>query len=409
MALEVIERKEYMDRLWQLRDTQLIKVITGVRRCGKSTLLMLFMAKLKKNGVEDGQIQYINFEDLDSYELRNPMKLYAHLKSHLQERKSNYIILDEIQHVENFPEVVDSLYIRPGVDIYITGSNAYMLSSEIATVLSGRYVELAMLPLSFREFTEAIHGEENLPVSYKAYIENSSFPYALALRGRPDILEDYLEGIFNTIIVKDIMTRKKVSDPLVLESVVRFLFNSIGNLISTKKITDTLRSNGRTVSSLTVETYLAALQESFVLYRASRYNVKGKEYLKTLEKYYLVDIGLRRVLLGRKAADVGHILENVVYLELLRRHYKVYVGKWDDKEVDFVAMGRDGIVYIQVFATVRDEKTLKRELAPLVAIPDNYPKLLLTLDEDPEADYNGIRQKNALEWMMGYSNGFGGV
>lgn len=396
----LIQRKEYLESLIAFRDKQLIKVITGVRRCGKSTLMELYQDYLKEQSVADRQIISINFEDYDYIELRDPAKLYAYLKEQIVGNEKSYIFLDEIQHVNNFPQVIDSLYIKKGVDLYITGSNANMLSSEIATVLSGRYVEISMLPLSFKEYVSAVGGKEDLSRRYREYLENSSFPYAVELRGRSKEIKMYLEGIYNTVVVKDITARKKIADTMMLESISRFIFDNIGNPLSTKKIADSMTSYGRKIDVKTVEKYICALAESFIVYKANRYNIKGKQYLKTLEKYYTVDIGLRNVLLGSRTMDVGHILENVVYLELLRRNYNVYVGKVDDLEVDFVAMNENGNKYFQIAASVRDEKTLLRELTPLQKINDNYPKYVLTLDDDPEADYNGIKRINALDWLL---------
>lgn len=396
----IINRQEYLDKLIALKDKQLIKVITGIRRCGKSTLMEIFQYYLKSNGVSDNNIISINFEDYDNYELRTPSKLYSYIKEKLSDTGMNYIFLDEIQHVEDFPRIVDSLYIKKNVDVYITGSNAYMLSSEIATLLSGRYVEIKMLPLSFKEYIESTGDTKELSRKYADYIENSSFPYTLELRDTPKELYNYLEGIYNSIVVKDIANRKKITDTMMLESITRFLFDNIGNPMSTKKIADTMTSMGRKIDVKTVEKYVSALTESFVMYQAKRYNVKGKQYLKTLEKYYAVDMGLRYMLLGTRSTDVGHILENVVYLELIRRDYDVYVGKIDDLEVDFVAMDKKQIEYFQVAATVRDENTLNRELIPLQKISDNYPKVILTLDDDPEADYDGIKRINVLDWLI---------
>lgn len=310
-----------------------------------------------------------------------------------------YVFFDEIQHVERFPDVVNSLYIKSDVDVCITGSNAYMLSSEIATLLSGRYVEIPMLPLSFREYLEGRGDTGDLPGMYADYIASSSFPYALDLDTSAQVT-DYLGGVYNTIIVKDIITRKKIADVMMLESVVRFAADNIGNMLSTKRIADIMTADGRKIDQKTVERYISALCETFVLYQARRYNIRGGQFLKTLEKYYLVDMGLRRTLLGNRSFDAGRILENVVYLELLRRQKKVYVGKMDNLEVDFVAMDEEGIDYYQVAATVRDERTLQRELAPLRRIDDQYPKVILTLDEDPDADYAGIRRTNALRWLV---------
>ena len=397
----LIQRKEYLDKLIAFKDKQIIKVVTGVRRCGKSTLLEIFQNYLLEQGVKPEQIIAINFEDYDYEELTNGAKLHAYIKQRLVKGKTTYIFLDEVHHVDDFAKVVDSLYIKKGVDLYITGSNAYMLSSEIATLISGRYVKIEMLPLSFKEYVESTGNENDLARKYVDYIENSSFPYTLELAGQPKEIRDYLDALFNTIVVKDITQRKKITDTMMMKSVLRFLFDNIGNPLSSKKVADTMTSYGRKIDVKTVEKYIEALMESYVVYQANRYNVKGKQYLKTLEKYYAVDIGMRYMLLGSRSTDVGHILENVVYLELRRRGYEIYVGKVAALEVDFVVMDRKGTVYYQVAATVRDENTLKRELAPLQKIADHYPKFILTLDEDPEADYEGIRCVNALGWLLG--------
>ena len=400
----LLQRKEYLDKLIAFRDKQIIKIVTGIRRCGKSTLLRLYQDWLKAQGVSENQIISINFEDMDYEELTDYKKLYAYLKERLVRDKMTYIFLDEIQHVDNFPKVVDSLYIKEKVDIYMTGSNAYMLSSEIATLISGRYVQIEMLPLSFREYMESTGSMDDRGVKYTEYLENSSFPFTLELKGHPDEIRDYLEGLYNTIVVKDIVNRKRITDTMMLKSVLRFVFDNIGNPLSSKKIADTMTSDGRKIDVKTVEKYLEALSESYIIYQAKRYNIKGKQYLKTLEKYYVVDIGLRFMLLGSRQVDAGHILENVIYLELLRRGYDVYVGKIDTFEVDFVAQNRKGTAYFQVALTARDEKTLERELRPLQAIRDHYPKVLLTMDEDPEAQYDGIRRLNARDWILGLTD-----
>jgi predicted AAA+ superfamily ATPase len=296
---------------------------------------------------------------------------------------------------------MDSLFIKKNVDLYVTGSNAYMLSSDLATYIAGRYVQIAMMPLSFKEYTEGTGNDQNLPQKFAEYLENSSFPYTLELAGHPNEIHDYLDALLNTIIVKDIMYKNNFSDPMMLKSVMRFLFDNVGNQLSSKKIADTMTSDGRTIDTKTVEKYISAFTESYVMYQAKRYNIKGKQYLKTLNKYYAVDIGLRYTLLGSHSADTGHILKNVIYLELLRRGYDVYTGKIDTLEVDFVAMNQKEIIYYQVSATVRDPHTLARELASLQQIHDHYPKFILTLDEDPETDYDGIRRINALDWLIG--------
>lgn len=396
-----LERNNYLEKLMAFRDKHIIKIITGIRRCGKSTLMEIYQDALRSRGVAEEQIVAVNFEDFDFRALRQPEQLHAYIKERITPGKTTYVFLDEIQHVENWPEVIDSLFLRKELDLYLTGSNAYLLSSEIATMISGRYVELKMLPLSFGEYVSAMDDSQPLSQLYRSYIETTSFPYGLELQGQPKELRDYLEGIYNTVVVKDLVSRKKIPDVMMLESVARFLFDAIGSPLSTKKIADTMTSSGRKIDVKTVEKYVDALMESFIVYQAKRYNIKGKQHLKTLEKYYVVDMGLRFMLLGSRSTDVGHMLENVIYLELLRRGYEVYVGKVDNLEVDFVAMDGKETRYYQVAATVRDQQTLQRELASLQKINDHYPKRILTLDEDPEADYDGIRRINALEWLVG--------
>ncbi len=397
----IVERKEYLNKLIAWKDKQIIKIVTGVRRCGKSMLLELYQNYLIEHGIDVEQIIAINFEDLDYEELTDYKKLYNHLKSHLTENKMTYIFLDEIQNVENFPKVLDSLYIKDNVDIYVTGSNAYMLSSEIATVISGRYVQIEMLPLSFREYMESTGNMNDRGIKYAEYLQNSAFPYTLELKNQPNEIREYLEGIYNTIVVKDIVNRKKITDTAMLKSLLQFVFDNIGNPLSPKKIADTMTSAGRKIDTRTVERYLEAFCESYIIYKAKRYDIKGKQYLKTLDKYYIVDIGMRYMLLGSRQVDAGHILENVVYLELLRRGYEVFVGKIDSFEVDFVAQDQKGIIYFQVALTIHDENTLKRELRPLQAIQDHYPKIILTMDEEPEEQYDGIRRINARDWLLG--------
>lgn len=395
-----IERHNYLQKLIAFKDKKLIKVITGIRRCGKSTIMEIYRDWLVAHGVMQEQIIYLNFEDYDYFELRDPRKLYSYVKPLIQQDKMTYIFFDEIQHVTDFPDIINSLNLKPTVDLYVTGSNAYMLSSEIATLLSGRYVEIAMLPLSFKEYAEGIGGTDHLPQTYMEYVSKGSFPYTLELDTANEI-SDYLNAVYNTIVVKDIMSRNKLSDVMMLESVIRFTADNIGNILSTKRIADLMSADGRKIDQKTVEKYQSTLCESFFLYEVKRYNIKGKQLLKTLGKYYLVDIGLRRMLLGSRSFDAGRILENIVFLELLRRQKKVYIGKMDNLEVDFVAIDENDITYYQVAATVRDEKTLKRELASLQQIKDQYPKYILSLDEDPTADYDGIKRINALKWLMG--------
>lgn len=397
----LIQREEYLNKLIALKDKKIIKVVTGVRRCGKSKLLEMYRKWLLEQGVEEERIVSINFEDLDFEDLTDYKKLHTYLKEHLVKDNMTYIFLDEIQNVEQFPKVVDSLYIKDNVDIYITGSNAHMLSSEIVTLLSGRYIQIEMLPLSFKEYMISTGSMNDRGIKYVDYLQNSSFPYTLELEGQSDEIRNYLEGLYNTIVVKDIISHSKISEPMMLKNILKFIFDNIGNPLSSKKIADTMTSSGRRIDTRTVEKYLEALTESYIIYQAKRYNIKGKQYLKTLEKYYVVDIGLRLMLLGSKQIDAGRILENIVYLELLRRGYDVYVGKVDEFEVDFVAQNGKGTTYFQVALSVRDEKTLERELRSLRAIKDHYPKILLTMDDDPEVHYDGIRRINARDWLLG--------
>jgi hypothetical protein len=396
----MIERKEYFDRLLGYKDKKIIKVITGIRRCGKSTLLNMYQKYLLKNGIGSSQIISINFEDYEFDELKNPKELYQYIKNRLLPNKMVYIFLDEIQNVQDFQKVVDSLFIKDNIDIYLTGSNAYMLSGELATLLSGRYIKMEMLPLSFSEYVMVKGDGKSIDECYLEYIETSSFPYILNLEKENRQIKQYLTSIYDTVILKDVISRKKISDVMMLESVIRFLMDNIGNQLSTKKISDTMSSNGRNINVRTVESYVSAFMESYIVYEAKRYDIKGKQYLKTLEKYYIVDIGLRNAMLGNAGKDVGRVLENVVYLELIRRGYEVYIGKVDEVEVDFVCKEETGIKYIQVAASVRDENTLARELRPLQKIVDHYPKCIMTLDRDPIADYDGIKRINALDYLL---------
>ena len=368
-----VQRKEYTDRLDSYRGKHIIKVITGARRCGKSTLLKMYSEKLRTEGIDESRIVFINLEDYDNVDLLDPAKLHGHIRQRKAETGMTYVFLDEIQNVDSFQKVVDSLFLDESLDIYMTGSNAYFLSGELATLLSGRYVTIDMLPLSLREFIEinSDSGEHSRAEWYRRYVQVGSFPYASAFSGDLCAVHEYLRGVYNTIVLKDVVARYRITDTKTLESIARFLFDNIGSPLSSKRIADTLTSSGRRIDP------------------------------KTVEKYYLVDIGLRGMLLGQRSMDVGHVLENIVYLELLRRRYDVYVGKLDDNEIDFVAQNNDGNSYFQVAASVRDAGTLERELKPLRGIKDSYPKVLLTLDEDPVSDYDGIKRMCVLDWLLG--------
>ena len=407
-----IDRKEYLDFLVKSKDRQIIKVVSGVRRCGKSTLFEIYKDFLLENGVAKNQIISINFEDMDYEELTDYKKLYGYIKSKMIRDKKNYIFLDEIQHVDKFEKVVDSLFIKENTDLYITGSNAYFMSSELSTLLSGRYIELKMLPLSFKEYYQAkleyekLEQKENrvsktLIQYYNEYIVNSSFPYTLQLDSDLKNIHEYLSGIYNSVLLKDIVARLKISDVMRLESVVKYIFDNIGNLTSLSKIGNTLTSMGRKTDVKTIEKYIRGLTDSLLVHEVSRYNIKGKEFLSTLSKYYVADLGLRQMILGNRNIDMGHILENIIYLELLRRKGNVYVGQFDKNEIDFVVINSNEIEYYQVALTVLDENTLKRELDAFKNIKDNYPKYLITLDDVMvNTDYDGIKVVNALEWLL---------
>ena len=405
--MERIKRDNYLSILKNFKDQQIIKVITGIRRCGKSTLLEIYKDYLKEEGINDNQIISINFEDAYYEELQDRKKLYDYLKEKLVIGKKTYIFLDEIQMVKEFEKTVDSLFINKDVDLYITGSNAYLLSSELATLLTGRYIEIKMLPLSFKEYVSAFEDKTDLSRKFRDYLRYSSFPQAIELfKANPDNITLFLDGIYNTILFKDVMQRKGITDKNTLEKVTKYLYDNIGNRTSINSISDNLAGLEKNNSYNTISLYVQSLIDSFMIYKANRYDIKGKEFLKTQEKYYAVDIGLRYYMLGQSAGkDMGHILENIVYLELLRRGYEVYIGKFDDLEVDFVAKNSKNTYYYQVALTTREASTdnspvLDRELSPLKKINDNYSKYILTLDDDLEADYDGIKKINVIDWLL---------
>lgn len=404
----MIERKEYLDRLIQWKDEQVIKVVTGIRRCGKSTLLLQFQKWLKANGIFEEQIVSINFEELEYEELQDYRKLYAYLKEHLCKEKKTYIFLDEIQKVSSFEKVIDSLYVKPDVDIYITGSNAYMLSGDLATLLTGRYVEIKMLPLSFREFLEITGADPARGLA--EYMRDGGLPYIAIMNRTQEKVETYLEGIYNTVIIKDIedrqarketdLDKRKISDILLLKTIAKYLASVVGNPVSIRSITDYLTSNGRKVSPNTVSDYVEALTESFIFYPAERFDIVGKQLLKTNRKLYIVDLGLRNHILPRSQYDLGFSLENLVYFELLRRGYRVMIGKVGNKEVDFVAEKQGTYTYFQVTANMAAKDTFDREMKPLTNIRDNYEKIILTGDLLTTGNYNGIQVKNISDWLL---------
>lgn len=404
----MVQRSEYLQQLKVWKDEKVIKVVTGIRRCGKSTLLQQFQTYLKENGVAEEQIISINFEELEFEHLLSYRELYAYIKERLCEGKMTYIFLDEIQKVESFEKVVDSLYVKDNTDIYITGSNAYMLSGDLATYLTGRYIELSMLPLSFREYHELVGGEPER--TFVEYMKTGGMPYVARMDRTAEKIDMYLEGIYNTVIIKDIEdrqarkesdpTKRKVTDVVLLKAIARYLASTVGSPISVKGVTDYLISNGRKVSANTVDDYMDALSESFIFYPVERFDIIGKQLLKSNKKWYMVDLGLRNHILPRKQYDLGFSVENIVYFELLRRGYKVNIGKYGDTEVDFVAQKHGVLTYFQVTADMTAQETFEREMRPLRNIRDNYRKIVLTLDHFTVGDYEGIQVVNVVDWLL---------
>ena len=399
--MPLIQREQYLAFLRRHKDQDVIKVVSGVRRCGKSTLFELFKQELLASGVKANQIISINFEDLEYEPLQEYHALHEYIVERLIPDIPMYVFLDEVQHVVQFEKVVESLFIKPNVDIYITGSNAYFMSSDIATLLTGRYVQVEMLPLSFKEFHSA-YSQQNLSDMdiYNLYIEHSSFPRLVHVEDDESI-DEYLESILNTVVLKDIVTRLKITDVPLLLDIIKYLLANIGSLINPTKIANTLTSYGRKTDNKTVEKYLQGLKDGLLIYEVDRFDVKGKALLQRNAKYYVVDSAFRKFLLSRTDSDRGHILENIVYLELIRRGYRVYVGHLQNGEIDFVAKKPHRLEYYQVSYTVMEDTTLRRELSPLEKLDDNYPKYLLTMDVLHKTDnHNGIEQKNVLDWLL---------
>lgn len=404
----MVKRDEYLQSLKQWKDEQVIKVVTGIRRCGKSTLLTQYQEWLKTEGITDDQIISVNFEELEYEELLDYKKLYYYLKERLAENKTTYIFLDEIQNVSNFEKVVDSLYVKPNIDIYITGSNSYLLSGDLATLLTGRYVEIKMLPLSFKEFLSLTEMEPERGLA--EYLQNGGLPYIAVMDRNSEKTDIYLEGIYNTVIIKDIEerqsrkekdpTKRKITDISLLKTIAKFLASTIGSPVSVRSITNYLISNGRKVSPNTVSDYVEALTESFVFYPVERFDVVGKQLLKANKKYYIVDMGIRNHILPRRNYDIGFSLENIVYLELLRRGYRVTVGKASNTEVDFVAEKQGTYTYFQVTADMTAKETFDREMKPFENIRDNYEKIILTADRLSIGNYNGIKVENLIDWLL---------
>ena len=397
----MIARSDYINYLNKFKDMPLIKVICGVRRCGKSTLFLQYIEYLKSNDIDDDHIIFINFEDLEYEEYTDYKTLYNYLNKRIIDSKKYYIFLDEIQNVEKYEKTVDSLLVKGNCDIYITGSNTYMLSSELSTLLSGRYIEIKMFPLSFKEYVsyykDANNDYEDL---FNKYISSSSYPFSINFK-EENMLNKYLEDIYNSIIIKDISLRIKKLDISLLHRIVKFMFDSIGSILSINNIANKLSSDGYKIDNKTVSKYIEVLIESMLFYKVERYDIKGKNILSSLEKYYVVDIGIRRIKLGRNYSDLGHIIENIVYLELMRRNYNVYIGYFTNAEIDFVAIKNGEIEYYQVCLSLLNEEVLKREVKSLKMINDNYPKYIISLDKvGVNSNIDGIKHINLINWLI---------
>lgn len=404
----MVKRKEYLNRLIEWKDEQVIKVVTGIRRCGKSTLLLQYQDYLRENGVLDEQIISLNFEELEHEDLLDYKGMYSYIKERLCKDKMTYIFLDEIQNVAYFEKAIDSLYVKDKTDVYITGSNSYLLSGELATLLTGRYVEISMLPLSFAEYKELTN--KSADDAFVEYMRYGSMPYVASMSKTEEKVNTYIEGIYNTVVVKDIEDRqkrretdhdkRKINDIALLKTIAKYLSSVIGSLVSVKSVKDYLTSNGRKVSPNTVDDYMDALAESYIFYPAERFDIVGKEILKSNKKWYIVDLGIRNHILPRKNYDLGFSIENIVYFELLRRGYKVNIGKYANGEVDFVAQKNGVLTYFQVTADMTNESTFEREMAPLKSIKDNYEKIVLTLDKFSVGNYEGIKVINLIDWLI---------
>lgn len=401
--MDLIKRDGYMQWLNRYRDKQVIKVITGLRRVGKSKIFELYMEELQKAGVPDDQIILINFEELENEPFREKTALYRHILSKVQQNKMLYVFLDEIQAVQGFEEVVDSLFVKPNIDVYITGSNAKFLSSEIATVLTGRYVEINVLPLSFKEYSEhyKFTGKDKRAL-FMDYITYGAMPGMTMFDLGSSEQREYIEGVYKTILEKDVLKRNSRAGKQLVEHILSYLIYNIGCLTTVKRITDYINANAAKVAYNTVDSYFDTLQDCYFIYKADRYDVVGKEYMKLIHKYYVTDFGFKYYILNNKTLEIPQILENLIFLELKRRRFKVATGKVDDKEVDFIVKDTsDQIKYIQVAVTVLEEEKLKQELRPFYEIKDNYPKYIITLDDYFVPDHDGVKTISAIDFLSG--------
>jgi len=402
-------RDNYMKVLLEFKDKNAVKIITGVRRCGKSTLLDLFIERLLEDGIKEENIIKMNFESIEHDDIKEYKALYKSIQSKISNNDKTYLIFDEIQMVKHWEKAVNSFLVDFNVDIYITGSNAYLLSSELSTLLSGRYVEVKMLPLSFKEYLDFNIFETNMTMDekFQLFVKNGAMPVISEYEHNRERIIDVLEGIYSTVILKDVVARNKLTDALLLKKVVMFLADNIGNITSSNNIGNVLGNEGdientkRNPASRTIDNYIKYLENAYIFYGVRRYDVKGKQYLKTLGKHYIVDTGIRNMLLGYKEMDRGHVLENIVYFELIRRGYEVYIGKIGENEIDFIAVSASDKKYIQVTETMLGEETRVREITPLRDIDDNYEKIILTSDRIfTGMTEEGIKIVNVIDYLI---------
>ena len=398
----MIIREKYLNKMIMLKDTEFIKVITGLRRSGKSTLMLMYKDYLLNNQVKEDNIIYINFESAMYDDIKNYKDLYQFVKDKIRKDKI-YLLLDEVQNVESWEKAINSFKVDFDIDIYITGSNAYLLSSELSTLLSGRYIEIKMYPLSFKEFLIFNNYDDmNIEDKFNEYLKYGGLPAITLIKNNDELVLSYLNDIYNSIVKKDIIDRNNLKNTTLLENIIKYLANNIGSPISSTKISNYLNSNKITpnCNHQTIDNYLNMLEKSYIIYKADRTDIKDKSVLKTLGKYYISDTGIRNIILGFRNINEGHLLENVVYLELLRRGYKVSVGKTYEYEVDFVAENPNEIIYLQVSLSISEEKVRDREIRSLENIKDNYEKIILTMDKTINQDFNGIKVMNIIDWLL---------
>lgn len=407
---ELVNRPQYMNQLIQNRDVDLVKIVTGIRRCGKSSLLDLFHRYLTEQGVPDSNIIHMNLESLRYRDLTDYLSFYDYVGNRIARGGKTYLIFDELQTVEHWEKAVESFRLDFDVDIYITGSNAYLLSTEFSTLLSGRYVEIRMLPLSFREFLDFYEFAPNVTVDekFQRYLQFGGMPILREYKFNEARSNQALEGIYSTVVLRDILQRNNGAEQALLQKIMLFLCSNIGSIVSPNSVGKMLANEGdistgkqKGIAGKTVDKYITMLRNAFVFFSVGRYDVKGKQLLKTLEKNYIIDIGFRNMLLGYRDADRGHIMENIVFLELLRRDYRVYIGKVGETEVDFVAEKPNDKIYIQVTESMQSPQTRERELRPLRMIPDNYEKIVLSMDRSYINSYDGIKTLNLIDWLLG--------